>query len=541
MARDLLASTADDSLAVRILDILRRRRLLAMGTFAAVLAAAVAFAIYLPDIYQGQALVLIERPIDENIVRATDSAPGELESRLHIIKQEILSRDRALELIKRFNLYPKLMRAADADDALNQMRTDVEVNPSGPEQVSGKVKTVSFTLKYTGDSAKTAADVTNAIASFYVQQNESMRSQSALGTLQFLRQQLAEAKGALDRQDSAITQFTSKYTGQLPQQVGINLATLERMNTQLRLNGEQQLRLIEQREKLAEGLQDPTNIARAENPDATPEMLERLKQLDKLKGDLAQLQTKFTSKHPDVVRLQEQIADLEQQQKQDEASLDKKRQALQAAAAASTAAADDAKAPRRQTIASLDDQLAKLKEEEQAIRTTIASFEQRLEGAPEREQEFALVTRDRQVAKDLYDNMLKRYDEAQLAASVETDRQGERFRVLESALPPEGPTGPNRFRLMLMAILLALAAAVGMVLTAEQFDASFHGVDELREFTSVPVLVSIPPIGPMPLKRRLLTGLATVSALAMIALIAAASAYVAHGNEQLARLIGRAG
>jgi len=541
MARDLLASTADDSLAVRILDILRRRRLLALATFAAVLAAAAAFAVYLPDIYQGQALVLIEQPIDENIVRATDSAPGQLESRLHIIKQEILSRDRALALIKRFNLYPKLMRGADINDALNQLRSDVEVNPSGPEQVSGKVKTVSFTLKYVGDSARTAADVTNAIAAFYVEQNESMRSQSALGTLQFLRQQLGEAKGALDRQDAAITQFTSKYTGQLPQQVGINLATLERMNTQLRLNGEQQLRLIEQREKLAEGLQDPSNIARAENPDATPEMLERLKQIDKLKGDLAQLQTKFTSKHPDVVRLQEQIADLEQQQKQDDGALDKKRQALQAAAAASTAAADDAKAPRRQTIASLDDQLAKLKEEEQAIRTTITSFEQRLEGAPEREQEFALVTRDRQVAKDLYDSMLKRYDEASLAASVETDRQGERFRVLESALPPEGPTGPNRFRLILMGMLLALAAAVGMVLTAEQFDASFHGVDELREFTSVPVLVSIPPIGPMPLKRRLLTGLAAVSALAMIALIAAASAYFAHGNDQLARLIGRAG
>src|SRR5215510_15551440 len=209
MARDLLASTADDSLAVRILDILRRRRLLALGTFCAVLAATVSFAIYLPDIYQGQALVLIERPVDENIVRATDSAPGELESRLHIIKQEILSRDRALELINRFHLYPALMKKGAVDDALNQMRSDVEVNPSGPEQVSGKVKTVSFTLKYTGDSAKTAADVTNAIAAFYVEQNESMRSQSAVGTLQFLRQQLAEAKGQLDRQDAAITQFTS--------------------------------------------------------------------------------------------------------------------------------------------------------------------------------------------------------------------------------------------------------------------------------------------------------------------------------------------
>src|SRR5512132_2683604 len=292
MPRDVLASTADDSLALRILDIVRRRRLLALATFAAVLAAALSFAIYLPDLYRGQALVLIERPIDENIVRSAESAPGELESRLHIIKQEILSRDRALVLINRFHLYPKQTRTGAIDDALNQMRSDVEVNPSGPEQVSGKVKTVSFTLKYTGDSAKTASDVTNAIALFYVEQNESMRSQSAIGTLQFLKQQLAEAKGQLDRQDSAITQYTSRYTGQLPQQVGINLATIERLNTQLRLNGEQQLRLIEQREKLFEGLEDPTTQARAENPDASPEMLERLKQIDKLKADLAGLQTR---------------------------------------------------------------------------------------------------------------------------------------------------------------------------------------------------------------------------------------------------------
>ncbi len=541
MARDLLASTADDSLAIRILDILRRRRLLAIAMFAAVLSAAVSFAIYLPDLYRGQALVLIERPVDESIVRSAESAPGELESRLHIIKQEILSRDRLLALISRFKLYPKQMKDGAIDDALNQMRSDVEVNPSGPEQLSGKTKTVSFTLNYTGDSATTAAEVTNAIAAFYVQQNDSIRSQSALGTSQFLREQLGEAKSQLDHQEQAVTQYTTKYTGQLPQQVGVNLATLERMNTQLRLNGEQQIRLIEQREKLLEGLDDPNAITRAENSDASPEMIERLKQIDKLKSDLAQLQTKFTSKHPDVVRLQDQVADLQQQEAQAEAAAQKKRESAKAATAASTAAVQDAQAPRRRTIESLDAELAKMREEEAAIRATIGSFEQRLEGAPEREQEFALVTRDRQAAKDLYDSLLKRYDEAQLSASMETDRQGERFRILEPALPPEGPSAPNRIRLLLMGILLALAAAVAVVLTAEQFDVSFHGIDELREFTSVPVLVSIPPIGPMPLKRRLLTGLATVSAIAMIALIATASAYFAHGNDQLARLIGRAG
>jgi uncharacterized protein involved in exopolysaccharide biosynthesis len=312
------------------------------------------------------------------------------------------------------------------------------------------------------------------------------------------------------------------------------------MNTQLRLNGEQQIRLIEQREKLFDGLRDTSVIARAENADASPQTIERLKQLDKLKQDLAQLESKVTSKHPDVLRLNEQIVSLEREQAQAETAEKQKSEAAQAAALAGHAADEDSKAPRRRTIESLDGELAKLKEEETAIRATIASFEQRLEGAPEREQEFALVTRDRQAAKDLYDSLLKRYDEARLAASIETDRQGERFRVLEPALPPEGPTAPNRIRLIIMGILLAFAAAVAVVMAAEQFDTSFHGIDEVRDFTNVPVLVSIPPIGPAPLRRRLVVGLAMVSAIAMIALIATLSAYFAQGNDQLARIIERA-
>jgi chromosome segregation ATPase len=129
------------------------------------------------------------------------------------------------------------------------------------------------------------------------------------------------------------------------------------LNTQLRLNGEQQLRLIEQREKLFEGLQDPTSAARADNPDASPDMIERLKQIDKLKADLAGLQTRVTSKHPDVLRMQEQIAALEKEQAAAEALVDQKQQAAKAAAAASQAATEDARAPRRRTIESIDAEL----------------------------------------------------------------------------------------------------------------------------------------------------------------------------------------
>jgi polysaccharide chain length determinant protein (PEP-CTERM system associated) len=535
MARDPLSPTTDDSLALRVFEIFRRRALLAVAVFAMVIAAAVAFAMYLPDLYRATALVLVERPISESIVRTPVS--GELESRLYVIKQEILSRDRLLELIKRFNLYPELRQRAGIEDVLTQARNDIIVQPAGPEQVTGRTKTVSFTLSYTGDAREKVADVTNAVTAFYVQQNDRMRTDEAIRTSEFLRTQLAEAKAELDRHEVALRNYRTRYTGELPEQVGVNLATLERMNTQLRLNGEQQIRIIEQRDKLLDGLRDTSVIARATaGEEVSADTLERLKAIEEQKQKLSQAETQFTARHPDVVRLREQLAVMERDHEEAVAAEQRKREAEAAALAA--APDPDGPAPiRRRTLESMDAELLKLREEEAGIRATISSFEQRLVSTPERMQEYQAITRDWTSSKDLYDSLMKRYDEAQLTESMETGRAGERFRVLEPALPPEGPAAPNRIRLLIMGLLLAFAGAAAAVLVREQFDTAFHSVDEVREFTSVPVLVSIPPIGPMPAGKRFRAAFATVSALVLIALVASSAAYLANGNDQLVRLI----
>ena len=537
MSRDILSATTDDSLAMRVVEIMRRRAFLAASVFAVVLAAAVAFALYLPDLYRATALVVVERPISESAVRTP--LAGELESRLYVIKQEILSRDRLIGLIERFNLYPDLRARASADDVLAQARNDIAVQPAGPEQVSGRTKTVSFTLSYTGDSRDAVADVTNAVAAFYVQQNQEMRTQEATRTTEFLRQQLAEAKAQLDQHDGTMRAFANRYTGQLPQQVGINLATLQRLNTQLQLNGEQQIRIIEQRDKLFEGLKGSSVVAaESETNDISAEGIERLKKIEEVRQQLSQAESQFTDKHPDVVRLREQLAVLERDHKAAEAEEARKRQAAQAAARA--AAADpDLPSPqfRRRTIESLGTELERLRQDEANIRQTISGFEQRLESSPQREQDYAFITRDYTAAKEQYDSLLKRYDEAQLTQSVETDRAGETFRVLEPALPPQGPAAPNRFRLLIMGLLLAAAAAAAAVLVREQFDTAFHTVDELRDYTTVPVLVSIPPIGPTPAADRVKAVLVAASTLTAIAVVATTAAYLARDNAQLARII----
>src|SRR5207247_5509065 len=107
-----------------------------------------------------------------------------------------------------------------------------------------------------------------------------------------------------------------------------------------------------------------------------------------------------------------------------------------------------------------------LKAGEQRLRRDISSYQRRVENAPQREQELKEVSRDFETTKELYSSLLKRYEDAQLAESMEQSRQGEQFRILDPAIPATLPVAPNRIGLILAGLVLALGAAGAPALMA---------------------------------------------------------------------------
>jgi uncharacterized protein involved in exopolysaccharide biosynthesis len=287
------------------------------------------------------------------------------------------------------------------------------------------------------------------------------------------------------------------------------------------------MRTLDQRERLFD---TPTTGAPPPPASASATVL-RNPRLDKLKLDLAQLEG-FPDKHPDVRRIKDEIATLEAE--------------LAAATPATPASGGDAPARveppstnRSRTIAALDGELEKLKADEATLRQAIAGVERKLEGVPYRENEFAALSRDHRAMREQYESLLKRYEEAQLGQSMEAENQGERFRILESAVPPTGPVAPNRVRLVIMGLFLAVLAASMAVLIAEQFDTTFHSVEDLRQFTRIPVLAAIPRMKTSRPRRALRLAAVTASLLVVFALIGTLSAHLAQGNESLVRLLVR--
>src|SRR6185295_20028738 len=114
----------------------------------------------------------------------------------------------------------------------------------------------------------------------YVAQNDRMRSQEATHLAEFLKTQLDATRKQLDQREHEMRAYTSAHPGELPQQVEVNLAALERLNTQLRLNGERQLKIMEDREKLTTGLTVTENAITGERTavvEAGPDRIEQLK------------------------------------------------------------------------------------------------------------------------------------------------------------------------------------------------------------------------------------------------------------------------
>lgn len=554
MARELMPQRSDDSILVRTIAILRRRALIAAATFTAVLAAAIAFAVYLPDLYKASAIVVIERPLPDGVVRPTVS--NELESRLYQIRQEVLSRERLTVLIKRFNLYPELRKKTAFEDVLNQAREDIQWEANGPEQVSGRSKTVAFTLTYTGTDQRSVADVSNAIAQFFADHNSSMRAGEAKRAAALLEEQMESARQQVANQEARMRQFTLQNQAQLPQAAGVAMAAYQSLADELRRNLDDQRRNQEARDKLLEGLEDAATIASAAKgviaSDGTDipiskELAEANERLAQARKDLAEAERKgFKADHPDITGANSRIAaaekDVQEQRSRDLAAYKAKQNADAQRQAVSNSPQNLAALPRsKRSIKDFDDELTRLKTGENDLKQRIAVLQQRFDSTPGVQEGYLQLQRDYSSAKENYDILARKFDDARLAESIETGHQGENFRILDSAVPPEGPSAPDRLRLILMGLLLALAAMAGAVVLAEQFDTSFHNIDEIREFTSVPVLAAIPQIGAAPRRGWARATLSTASAVAAVALVATLSAYVASGNDTLVRLLNRVG
>lgn len=539
-----------------VLETVRRRRVLALLPLLLVLAAALSLAFFLPSLWTARATVLLNSQlIPEAYVRS--SVSGDPEARLLTLTHQILDGPRLTKIIDQYNLYPKLRRVRPAADVVERMRRDIRVEiPEERERRNRESRSLIFTVAYTATDREVAVNVANTLAAIFDEENRRTSQQQAAGTSAFLEAQLREMRTRLAGQEQKITAYKEQHLGELPEQREMNLRTLERLQLQLSIAGENNRRANERRQMISQSLNDldvASAMSAGSGAGTTPGLLGETPaaaRLAALRQELTALQTTYSDKYPDVISTKEQIRLLELRVAQE----DKKAAAAQKEAAASpkTGAAPNRASRDLRLAATNPYVLSLMQQQDQAAVEVKATAEEigslnrqlllvqrRLESTPKREAELATITRDYETTRDTFRSLLAKRSEADITSNLEQGAKGEQFRVIEPARSPDRPAGPNRLRLLMVGLVLALGAAGAAVIVAEQIDTSYRRADEVRDTAGVPVLSTIPRIvtdADRTAARRQ-RGLAVAATAVALVLVVGGSFVVAHDNQSLVSML----
>ena len=451
-----------------------------------VMIGAILYAYSSPKLYRTSTLILITpQKVPEAFVRPTvTSTIGE---RLQSIGQEIMSRTRLEQIISELKLYQEETRSSSIEGVVELMRKNI--------QVEIKEREGYFTISYIGKDPKVVTVVTNKLASLFIEENLKLREQQAQGTSEFLSTELQTTKAKLEEQEKMIAHFKRQFMGELPEQREANLRVLEQLQLQYQrisdsLRAAQDRRLIIQ--KQLSDLEPAITFEDSKKGKAplTGRKSSREIELEQLRNQLSDLQIKYTERHPDILMVKKRIGELEAEIEKTRFGKEKKEK--------DEGGQGFSPDPRYNEINNqfivTEKEIERLKEEDAKVRAQIAKYGERVEKTFTREQEITLLTRDYQNAKETYQSLLRKSQEAQQAENLERRQKGEQFKVIDPARIPEKPFKPNIPKILLYGFLLGIGCGFGIAFLREQMDRSFRDAEDLEATFGFKVLANIPKI-----------------------------------------------
>jgi polysaccharide chain length determinant protein (PEP-CTERM system associated) len=463
-------------------SILDRRKWILAGSVVLFPLLALALCLLLPKRYTSETTVLVAQPaVPESYVTSITS--GELKERLSSMQEQILSRSGLESIIDQLNLYADERNKVPMEALVDRLQSKIVVKAVKPMAETNSRELPGFTVKASDHDPALAQKICTEVINRFLNQTSHIRQQQAQQMTTFIGDKLAAAKLEMNERDAKLAAFKSQYIGALPDDQQANLSILAGLNTQLDAST-QEVDRAQQDKAFAESMLQQEIANAAQNQSGTgPTSLQ--KQLADAQKDLADLQTKYTADHPDVIRAKQNIQDLKQKIA---SSAGDTSDPKQAANPVSTVAIDQLRAQVHQYDATIAEKSARQKE----IQRQIGLYQSRLQVSPKVEEQLKQLTRDYTTASDAYNDLLKKRGQSAMDSDLNNQKESMQFRVLDPPNLPDSPSFPIRAWFLLGGVALGLIVAIGSSLLLEAQDRTIRTEQDVELFLHLPTLALIP-------------------------------------------------
>lgn len=485
--------TMDDYLAM----VRRRLKVILIPALLAPLAGFLVSYAFSPK-YTSQSLVLVEgQRVPDNYVKAVITS--DFTQRLATLQQQVLSGNRLRPMVERLGITKPEEQSKLISDIQSNMTVEpviTAISSAATKSGSGGKKSArpsanaeplpGFYVNYNDSNPKRAQQICNEMTSLILEENLRTRAEVAKGTTDFLTRQLEDAKRDLDQQDAKLAAFKRQYMGQLPGDADNNVRILMSLNTQLDASTQTLGRAQQDKAYTESMLAQQLATWKSSQSSTNPQTLQQ--RLEALQSQLLQLQARYTPDHPDVIKTQADIAEVQ-----------KKLNQTNAVTANATDTSDKNGAAEPPEIRQLRLQIHQYQNvieqataDQKRLQSQINLYQSRTAMSPGIEEQYKLITRDYDNAQNFYRDLLAKKSSSEMATNMENQQQGEQMRILNPAGLPDSPSFPNRPLFAGGGLGAGLALGIALAFFLELRDKSIRTEKDAAAVMDLPLLVSVP-------------------------------------------------
>jgi len=464
-----------------ILEIILRRKWLILIPLCLSLTIGIIKTLTTSTTYEASTLILVQpQRVPTGYIKSV--VTSDINQRISTISQQILSSTNLQKIIDQFGIYENAENMYH-EDKISGMRRRVKVKIERARRGAE-----AFTVGFTGKEPQKVMMIANTLASFFMDENLKVREAQAVGTSEFLESELEKIRKKLEDRERKLTEYRAKHLGGLPDELESNLRALDRLQIQLT---DKNLALRETKKQIklfaAQSSQfNDFNTLNLDDEFETMEFSEEEEKIANIQKQYNALLLKYTDKHPDVRKLRGVIAKLEKKiADENESETDK---------TAEPETGEPVAMQQSPMKNQLNPELKNLKDEIKYIKERMLVYQKRVEDTPKREQQLNALNRDYNNIKKVFNSLLDRRLEAEIAVNMEKKQKGEQFRILDHARLPEKPISPNIKMLFMLSIAVGLGFGGGVTFLLEIFDNSIRREDQIENDLDLPILASIPPL-----------------------------------------------
>jgi len=473
------------------LDMAYRRKWWAVIPFLLILASGWIYLENIPKTYRASTLILVDaQRVPQDFVRST--VTEDVQARLRTISQQVHSRSNLESVIQRYELYPEqgaqkgvfsnVKTRILVMSGLREASAEPESKPPSMQHLVGYVRgkieinlraqNQAFEISFEWSDPDTAARIANALASQFISQNLHFREQMAIGTTTFLDTEVQRLQQDLQQREADLEDFKRRNMGRLPGQLQSNLNILSQLKEELG-------RVENRKEQIYHEIQI-TRRLRASKEGGLAQQVRALEE------QLKQLSTRYTEQHPEIRLLKRRLEQLKEEESLIQAMISNPEDMLHSNS-------DNMQDERHKIeMEQMQRRLAGYESKIEELRSQIRIYEDRVEQTSEVELELRNLERDYKAVNDRFQSLLRRKLDAQLAEQLERRQQGEQFRVVDQAVPPDSPYSPDRNRIMFLTLALGLGTGGGLAFLRESIDSGFNSSAEVEQALHPEMLISLP-------------------------------------------------